>query len=81
MMVRTAAKRVARWGLYVGFIFGALYSVGGLIYDAATTGLNRGTALAFGALIGMPVLFAAAGFVVGAVFAMAARAFSKADNA
>ena len=52
--------------IVVGFACGVVYSVGGLISDALTTGLNEGTALAFGALIGMPVLFGVAGFAAGA---------------
>ncbi len=51
----------------LGFACGVVYSVGGLIVDAFTTGLNRGTALAFGALVGMPILFGAAGFTAGAL--------------
>ncbi|SVC10175.1 uncharacterized protein METZ01_LOCUS263029, partial [marine metagenome] len=44
---------------YVGLLCGILYSFGGFIYDLATTGsLNLGTALAFFALIGMPLIFA-----------------------
>jgi hypothetical protein len=46
-----------------------LYSFGGLIVDLFTIGLNRGTALAFLALLGMPAIFALvgqfAGFVLG----------------
>jgi len=53
-----------------GLIAGILYSFGGLIYDLFTIGLNGGTALAFFALIGMPVLFAAFGFIAGAVGAI-----------
>lgn len=51
----------------VGFACGVVYSVGGLVVDAVTTGLNNGTVLAFGALVGMPVLLGAAGFVAGAL--------------
>ncbi|MDX1420694.1 MAG: hypothetical protein R3181_12060 [Rubricoccaceae bacterium] len=50
----------------LGLACGVVYSVGGLIHDAFTTGLNTGTALAFGALVGMPLLFGGAGFVTGA---------------
>jgi hypothetical protein len=42
----------------IGLIAGILYSFGGLIYDVFTIGLNFGTALAFLALIGMPITFA-----------------------
>ncbi len=61
----------------VGLIAGILYSVGGAIYDvlvsigwitsASTPGVGYGTALAFLALIGMPVTFAAFGFIVGLI--------------
>lgn len=44
------------------------YSVGGAIYDVSITGsVTFGTALAFLALIVMPVLFAIFGFIVGAI--------------
>ena len=58
----------------VGLIAGILYSVGGAIYDvlvsigwitsASTPGVGYGTALAFLALVGMPVTFATFGFMV-----------------
>jgi len=54
----------------VGLIAGILYSFGGAIFDVLTTGsANLGTALAFLALIGMPVVFAIFGFLAGAVAA------------
>ncbi len=53
-----------------GLIAGILYSFGGLIYDIFTIGLNGGTALAFLALIGMPIIFAIFGFIVGAIGAI-----------
>ena len=40
-------------GAAVGLACGVLYSVGGFFVDLFTIGLNRGTLLAFGALIGM----------------------------
>ena len=46
---------------FIGLICGILYSVGGFIYEALRGMLNPGTALAFFALLGMPLLFAAAG--------------------
>ncbi|MDH3216345.1 MAG: hypothetical protein OEN01_08640 [Candidatus Krumholzibacteria bacterium] len=52
---------------FVGLIAGILYSFGGFIYEAFTGTLNSGTALAFLALIGMPIVFAAAGFIVGLI--------------
>lgn len=80
MTVLATALTAARWMAYVGFACGVIYSVGGLILDLTTIGLNRGTALAFLALIGMPVLFAAFGFLVGALFAMARGATRSATR-
>jgi len=66
----------------VGLVAGVLYSFGGLLIDIlvtlglassvsmSTPGLSFGTVLAFGALIGMPAIFAFVGFssgVIGAV--------------
>jgi len=48
-----------------GLAAGLLYSGVGAIYDAATTGLNTGTVLAFLAILTMPILGAIAGFVGG----------------
>ena len=50
----------------VGILAGIFYSFGGFIYDLLSTGsMNSGTALAFFALLGMPVIFAAFGFILG----------------
>ena len=54
----------------LGLIAGVLYSVGGLFVDLLTTGLNAGSAMAFGALVAMPALAAAAGFAAGLVEAL-----------
>ena len=69
MQILPTAKRVARWMAYVGLACGVLYSFGGLIYDLLSVGLNWGTALAFMALVGMPILFGAFGFICGALYA------------
>jgi hypothetical protein len=73
----------------VGILCGILYSFGGLIIDAlvmtgvlsseamSTTGLSFGTVLAFGALIGMPVIFAVAGFLLGIVEAVLYNIFAR----
>ncbi len=68
-----------------GLAAGILYAFGGALYDAlvtlgwvasaesgslSTPGLGWGTVLAFGALIGMPLIFAAAGLVAGTVGAI-----------
>ncbi len=64
--VVSSAKLLAGIMTLVGLLAGILYSFGGAIYDVLTTGtVNSGTALAFLALIGMPVLFAIFGFLVG----------------
>ena len=49
------AKLLATWMAYLGLAFGVLYSVGGFFVDLLTIGLNWGTAMAFGALVGMPL--------------------------
>jgi hypothetical protein len=52
----------------VGFLSGILYSFGGAIYDLYSSGtVNSGTGLAFLALIGMPIIFSAFGFILGLV--------------
>jgi len=65
-----------------GVLFGILYSFGGLFIDtlvsleivspelASTPGLSFGTVLAFGALIGKPLLFAFLGFFFGIIEAL-----------
>ncbi|WP_350138488.1 hypothetical protein [Parasphingopyxis sp.] len=54
----------------LGTIAGLVYSVGGAAYDATHGGLNAGTALAFLALIGMPVASSFIGLLIGLVLAM-----------
>lgn len=61
------ALKLARWMAWLGLACGVLYSVGGFFHDLFTTGLNGGTAMAFGALIGMPLIFGTFGFLVGAL--------------
>lgn len=71
----------------VGLLAGTLYSFGGLIYDAlvsygwvtsaSTPGLGYGTILAFGALIGMPIIFATSGFIVGLIEAILYNLFAR----
>lgn len=69
MNTLTVAKRTARWAAFLGLACGVLYSVGGLIYDLLTVGLNWGTAMAFGAVVGMPLIFGAFGFILGGLAA------------
>ena len=62
---------------FFGLLAGILYSFGGLLIDSLVTfeiitsnetpGLSPGTALAFLALIGMPLYFAAFGFISGLI--------------
>lgn len=60
----------------VGFACGILYSVGGFFVDLFTIGLNWGTVLAFGALVGMPVIFGVVGFAGGAAIDLVIAAVS-----
>ncbi len=60
----------------VGLIAGILYSFGGAIYEVLTSSLNRGTALAFIALIGMPIISATIGFIVGLIEAFLYNLFA-----
>lgn len=60
----------------VGLVCGVLYSGIGFFIDLFGPGLNAGTALAFMALIGMPVIFAAFGFVAGGIGALVYNAFA-----
>jgi hypothetical protein len=62
---------------FLGLVLGVLYSFGGLIIDALvslewinsneTPGLSYGTILAFGALVGIPAIGAAFGFITGII--------------
>lgn len=70
-----------------GLIAGIFYSFGGLIIDSLvsfglittqeTPGLSYGTVLAFGALVGMPIVFAACGFILGLIEALLFNLFAK----
>ena len=66
--------RGASWGAWLGLLCGGLYSLGGLVIDVRTVGLNWGTLMAFGALLGMPLVFASVGFVLGWLWAALSRA-------
>ena len=57
----------------LGLVCGVLYSFGGLVVDLLTIGLNWGTVLAFGALVGMPIIFGTFGFFLGALIALIAQ--------
>jgi len=74
-------------GALIGLVCGILYSFGGLIIDvlvtigwmtsAETTGLSYGTVLAFGALIGIPIIFTIVGFLLGLVEAILYNLLAK----
>lgn len=74
-------------GSLLGLICGILYSFGGLILDilvslgrinsSETPGLSYGTLLAFGALIGLPIIFALRGLVMGIIEVILYYLFSK----
>jgi hypothetical protein len=67
--VLSCAKMSAVSGGVIGLVLGVLYSFGGAVYELFTDSLNLGTALAFGALVGMPAILAALGFLKGALLA------------
>ena len=67
MTQRNLMATGARTGAILGLALGLIYAVGGLVLDWTTTGLNAGTALAFLALIGMPLMFGALGGLAGLV--------------
>ena len=73
MNVFPTATKLAKWMAYLGLVCGVLYSVGGFFFDLFTRGLNWGTLMAFGAIIGMPVVFGTFGFLCGAVIAIVSR--------
>jgi len=74
-------------GSILGLMMGIIYAFGGLIIDvlvsvnwithSETPGLSYGTLLAFGALVGMPIIFASIGLVVGVFKVLAFNVLSK----
>lgn len=89
MNIWSLSKFQGIMGLILGLICGILYSIGGLFIDVLVTlnwlspetmgtpGLSYGTILAFGALIGMPIIFAIGGFLLGIVEGVLFNLFSK----
>ncbi len=85
--VFSLAKLQAVLGALFGLFLGIIYSFGGLtvdilvssdlIFSAETPGLSYGTILAFGALIGMPVIFGVIGFVLGLIEAIFYNYFAR----
>jgi hypothetical protein len=70
-----SGRLLAIYGGGLGLVFGVIYSFGGAILDiivslgwitsTETPGLSYGTLLAFLALVGMPLIFAFFGFLMG----------------
>lgn len=78
LAVLSFAKFQAVLTSLIGLIAGILYSFGGAIFDLVTTGsVNWGTALAFLALLGMPILFGTFGFIIGIVEAILYNIITK----
>jgi hypothetical protein len=74
-------------GALLGLVAGIIYSFGGLAIDVLVTlgwvattetpGLSHGTVLAFGALVGMPLIGLVAGLVVGFISAILYNLYAK----
>ena len=62
-----AARLCGIFGVIIGLFSGIFYSFGGAVYDLVHGGFTAGTAMAFGALIGMPAIFALTGAACGLV--------------
>lgn len=77
MKILPIAKKLAKVGAYVGLVCGVIYSVGGFFVDLFGRGLNWGTAMAFGAIIGMPLIFGGFGFLLGVLIALVAKGVGK----
>ncbi|MDM9630618.1 hypothetical protein [Robiginitalea aurantiaca] len=87
MKVLPFARYQALLLIPLGLVAGIVYAFGGLILDALvslgwmnsdeTPGLSYGTVLAFGALIGMPVIFAVFGFLTGILEALCFNLFGR----
>ena len=61
------AKPLAVAMALLGLIAGVVYALGGVIYDLLKGQLGFGTLIACFAIIGMPILFASFGFIVGVI--------------
>ena len=82
-------KKFTIYGIYLGLFFGVIYSVGGLCIDILVTvnliygeqmgtpELSVGSLLAFGALVGMPMIFAVAGFIIGLLLLLSKFIFEQ----
>lgn len=75
MTMPAPASFLGKFGAQIGLTLGVFYALIGFFYDLKTTGLNAGTAMAFGAILGMPIMFGAAGFILGLIVALASAPF------
>ncbi len=85
--VLSFAKFQMLFALLIGSLAGIIYSFGGLLVDTLvslgwittdeTPGLSYGTILAFGALVGMPLIAAFWGFIFGILEALMYNAIAK----
>lgn len=81
------AKFQSVLGGLVGLLMGIIYAFGGLIVDSLvslglvttpeTPGLSVGTVLAFGALVGMPLIGMISGFFLGILEALLYNGFAR----
>ena len=77
MTLLAAANRLGLAFGFLGLVCGVVYSVGGFVVDLLTTGLNAGTAMAFGALLGMPLAFGAFGWACGLAIGLAGQGIRR----
>jgi hypothetical protein len=75
------AKVFAAYCAIIGGILGLVYAVGGLVYDLGQGGVSAGTAMAFLAVLGMPLFGGLAGLFVGLALASPVRAILRILNA
>lgn len=81
------ARLQAKVFFVFGFLMGVVYSFGGLLIDflvsmglvssSETPGLSMGTLLAFGSLLGMPLIAGGIGFFVGLITAVFYSVFAS----
>ncbi len=75
--ILSLAKLHALVFAFFGLLAGMAYSFGGFFYELVTDSLNFGTALAFLALAGMPLLFGFLGLLVGIVEALVYNSLAR----
>ena len=81
------AKFQAILGALIGLVLGVIYSFGGFLVDllvtlgwitsGETSGLSVGTILAFGALLGMPLIGLVVGFLLGILEALLYNVYAR----